>query len=158
MHKCALWGMGGVPHGDVGRGTPRSHGVTTGMGVLHPAFVLAESLTRGTSWRLAGRLLRVLENMHSPKVGLGEASLRDSDKHACGACRCDSPRARMAARFADSSTGAGYGPVPTGHREVRYPYLERGPRKGEAPAVVGKLQGPLASHQPQLDRTHEPIL
>ena len=54
-------------------------------GVLHPAFVLAESLTRGTSWRLAGRLLRVLENMHSPKVGLGEASLRDSDKHACGA-------------------------------------------------------------------------
>ena len=108
--------------------------------MLHPAFVLAESLTRGTSWRLAGRLLRVLENMHSPKVGLGEASLRDSDKHACGACRCDSPRARMAARFADSSTGAGYGPVPTGHREVRYPYLERGPRKGEAPAVVGKLQ------------------
>ena len=79
-------GYGESPHGDVGRGTrtipQRDH---RDGGVLHPAFVLAESLTRGTSWRLAGRLLRVLENMHSPKVGLGEASLRDSDKHACGA-------------------------------------------------------------------------
>ena len=139
MRPLGVWGS--PPMVTSGRVPARSQRDHRDGGVLHPAFVLAESLTRGTSWRLAGRLLRVLENMHSPKVGLGEASLRDSDKHACGACRCDSPRARMAARFADSSTGAGYGPVPTGHREVRYPYLERGPRKRRSPRSRRKTAG-----------------
>ena len=124
---------GGVP--------ARSHGVTTGMGSAPPCVCSGGELDAGHELETC-RPSAACPGEHAfAEGGLGEASLRDSDKHACGACRCDSPRARMAARFADSSTGAGYGPVPTGHREVRYPYLERGPRKGEAPAVVGKLQG-----------------
>ena len=154
-------GMGGSPpHGDVGRGTrtiPRSAHAYR-LSSSHPRFALAELLPRGAkcvrqavccvSWRTCIRRRRDWARRACETRTSTHAALVGATDHGL-----EWPHVSPIHR-----TGTGCGPAPTGHREDRYPYLRQGPGKGEAPAVVGKLQGPLASHQSQLDRTHEPIL
>lgn len=102
------------------------------------------SFRASAAWRevrKAGRLLRVMENMHSPKAGLDEASLRDTDKHACGACRCDSPRARMAARFANSPHGDRMRASSNWSSRRQIPVSQIGSRKRRSPRSYRKTAG-----------------
>lgn len=67
--------------------------------MLHPAFVLAESLTRGTSWRLAGSLLRVLRTCISMYGRIGEGRVATDAYPPIQRLFVRKSRIRIAARF-----------------------------------------------------------
>ena len=142
---------GGVP--------ARSHGVTTGMGGSAPPCVCSGGeLDAGHELETCRPSAACPENMHSPKVDWARRA-------------CETRTSTHAALVGATVHGLEWPHVSPIHRQGQDTgqfqlVIEKSdtriwredPGKGEAPAVVGKLQGPLASHQPQLDRTHEPIL
>lgn len=90
-----------------------------------------------------------------------EGGTRPSAAHPLGPSHASAHGARMPARFGFSGSrdGAKCGSGSTWPLRRKIPARDREhPGKVEAPAVVGKLPGPLASYQPRFDRTHAGIL